>query len=102
MSLPDIDKTIAYLQAAHTSGSKLADAIALLRRMQKLAQAEHIARCDLIDALFYVDIVRGVYGFPPTKGEQEMADNFHAGMSKRYPQQKKWHTPTIEPPLEDV
>lgn len=53
-----------------------------------LGEAEHQARCDLIDALFYVDLVRGRHGPGITEGERQIAELFHDKMAARYPMQK--------------
>jgi len=58
-------------------------------RVAELEAAEHRARCDLMDALFYVDILAGRYGmYGPTKGERTIAGDFGVRMRIKYPHQK--------------
>lgn len=59
-----------------------------MARIRELEAAEHAARCDLIDALFYVGMVWGQFGFPPTAVEREVAKSFYDRIQAKYPLQK--------------
>lgn len=56
--------------------------------LTEVIAAEHQARCDLIDALFYVYLVVGHYGPGITEGEKTIAAEFASKMLARYPMQK--------------
>lgn len=56
--------------------------------LTEVIATEHQARCDLIDALFYVDLVAGVHGPGITEGEKRIAAEFAFKMRANYPMQK--------------
>lgn len=56
--------------------------------MIDFAAEEHQARCDLMDALFYVDLVSGRFGSGITEAEKARAEAFYQEMAARYPMQK--------------
>lgn len=104
MSLFDKDLTPGWIVVKQADYDALAAALAteresnahltgLLRqvdvaRIRELEAAEHRARCDLIDALFFVGMVWGQFGFPPTEAEREIARSFYDRIEAKYPQQK--------------
>lgn len=57
-------------------------------KIKEVVGAEHQARCDLIDALFYVDLICGRHGPGITDHERIRAEKFSSLMSERYPMQK--------------
>lgn len=57
-------------------------------RIRALESMEHRVRCDLIDALFYVELVSGTHGPGITDPERKRADEFHNRIAERYPMQK--------------
>lgn len=64
---------------------------ALQRRIRALEAREHRVRCDLIDALFYVELVSGTHGPGITDAERKRASEFHNRITERYPMQKGKH-----------
>jgi hypothetical protein len=58
----------------------------VLTKDVSLHEAEHQARCDLIDALGWIEI--WIQSGPPTKAERELGEEFLQHMRAKYPQQK--------------
>lgn len=65
-------------------------------QIERLREAEHRARCDLIDALAIMGCIWDVGG--PTKSEARCSQEWHDKIAAQYPQMKgQWPHSQVEP-----